>query len=1437
MPSPSSGPAARPSSSVHPPSAPSLQEEMADWLDRERAFHAARSLDEQRAAAAALPLEMASHPEVHPLQCSLLLRAWPLRPSCRLPAWNQPRLPAPSRLCWARLALLVEPAALVQARDGSLPWGALLEGLDLLSAPEPLAVARALLSAPDAAPRGHAQAALRGAVSRGFASIAEAHDLLVSLLEAADAELRTLALRELSAPWASALPVPAAALERGIQSEDEEESLAAVEAAGIRGALSFQPLLRRGPPARRRAAARWAGRLGDGATVGVLLDVARQDPAEMGDSVFAALVELHHRGHFLREEHAASVLDLLSRGLSWDAERLAGLCFVARRALLDEIEALRDDDPRWASLTPLLAAWQRAPRPPARIFPLLLRVGASTRRAQAVAEVLRSLRSLAIDVASAPREAIEALALARLRDYPDESLDLLEAVAGRAAREELRSRSGWEPGAAGEASLRARRRRVFAVLWHTSSEPERLALLERALPSWLTEEIRNSLYSDLPERARDLLLLRGGDEDLEACFVHLTEVATPDDLGEILPAMRRVLEKAAAQPWGRPPVASAKDPWEGPRDPFEGSEESRRLPRRCAEAVEAMEARWRLRGRRPACLLAQGKRLLPELLLALLEGAAPAALRAAVLRSLLDQEHPLLAARAAEALLDRDADVAKLGARLLARLGAPWLSLELARGARDRDERRARACLEALAAEGDTTSIPTALECLSHRNMNIKKAAAEALGRVATPECAPALLRWLGQHDNPGFRTALAAALRRALGDGALAAVLAAVRGADGEERRVRLLLEALDGQLDAPLVRRLARRPAPWSGRLLRMLRDGAIRLARGSLEDIGPELAAAGIPVPARAPAPPEDRGDPFEAAVEALFFEGFGPERAEAVLARWPDALPPRLVEKLRASLGPWLDWMLARADTRPAPLVLAVLRGGAGAAELERVDRAAPALVALFEGCPPDRAAAYFSLLEALFPRLRPLERLDLGERVRRRLGDLPGLDRSPLGLITRCGLVLRREDVERAFAGVRGVADPAAVRRRILSDAFGVRGAPLPADARPAAPGEGACADEDWAERLSLALRASGPSALRGLRAGWPLDPRITLSALVHELPAAGSVNEVCAAALDWMEALRPVGVAAWSWPREASKARRARPPEAPARLDHGARPERLGAWLAGEDVSPWSPPAGELERYTPEEIAPLLPRSEPARLLELLVRRRPRGPVREIVEASLLERWDALSPVQTAVLARLRGADPPAEESTWAAPEWQEERRRARRRLLETEIEVPAASLAEATEDDVARWLAEARGPDDEAARRALSRLAEEPGEAWRALALELVESGTPRVRHHVLRLIRKTLPREDTLNAARSFLEDEDASARRMAIRIVCHGGDREAIPRVVERLLDPVAWVRREALEGLALMAEDAIPWLVRARARARPDHARAYEQALSKLRGREP
>ncbi|NEA24360.1 HEAT repeat domain-containing protein, partial [Actinomadura bangladeshensis] len=90
------------------------------------------------------------------------------------------------------------------------------------------------------------------------------------------------------------------------------------------------------------------------------------------------------------------------------------------------------------------------------------------------------------------------------------------------------------------------------------------------------------------------------------------------------------------------------------------------------------------------------------------------------------------------------------------------------------DVQTVRQAITALAGAGADWAAPAIANCLDHPNMNVKKAAASALARAGAPGAVPKLLFWLGHHDNPGLREAIAEALRAILGDAFPATVLAA---------------------------------------------------------------------------------------------------------------------------------------------------------------------------------------------------------------------------------------------------------------------------------------------------------------------------------------------------------------------------------------------------------------------------------------------------------------------------------------------------------------------------------------------------------------------------------------------------------------------------------------------------------------------------------------
>lgn len=111
-------------------------------------------------------------------------------------------------------------------------------------------------------------------------------------------------------------------------------------------------------------------------------------------------------------------------------------------------------------------------------------------------------------------------------------------------------------------------------------------------------------------------------------------------------------------------------------------------------------------------------------------------------------------------------------------------------------------------ASGDSSLEPWVLPFLDHRNMNIKKTAAEFLARHGTQRAVPHLLRWLGIHDNPGFRGILQGALKQILNHELEFVLVNAIEQSDRPSTRTHLtnaLLElcgdslSVDKELDFP--------------------------------------------------------------------------------------------------------------------------------------------------------------------------------------------------------------------------------------------------------------------------------------------------------------------------------------------------------------------------------------------------------------------------------------------------------------------------------------------------------------------------------------------------------------------------------------------------------------------------------------------------------------
>ncbi|MDI3291874.1 HEAT repeat domain-containing protein [Polyangium sp. 15x6] len=147
---------------------------------------------------------------------------------------------------------------------------------------------------------------------------------------------------------------------------------------------------------------------------------------------------------------------------------------------------------------------------------------------------------------------------------------------------------------------------------------------------------------------------------------------------------------------------------------------------------------------------------------------------------------------------------------------------------------------------------------------------------------------------------------------------------------------------------------------------------------------------------------------------------------------------------------------------------------------------------------------------------------------------------------------------------------------------------------------------------------------------------------------------------------------------------------------------------------------------------------------------------------------------------------------------------------------------------------------DPENARRLLTYFAgraERPSDRERILALleRHVRSSSRRVSLHAHRLLRSLAPRDRYLRATRALLDDPDPTTVRLAIRVLTFGGDVESTAEIADRLFHTNAGVSRAARAGLLVLGETAVPPLLRARSRLRPDRRAAIDAVLDEIRSR--
>ena len=1114
----------------------------------ERLEASAPSAEEAAAYAVSLPRSLPADapPESAPALARLHLllrrhlrdRPWP--------RWREADPPAPVRIAWLRAEIAADPEVAAREPAGEPLYQAVhgLRAADDVDDPERLV--RVLLDRGDAVLLAEALRITRETVRAALLAPSRAGGILLEIAaRGGSGPVAAGALRELAEPWTALDPIPDGPFRRLLGSPalaaDPEAAGAAVEAAARHGHLRL--LLdvaadEARPPALRRRALELAGGLARREDVTLLVDLASRDPLLLAGPGIACLLELHRRGHFPAGEHVPAIVGLVLEDHSVPADEVATLLYTCRRQMLRELTR----EPRGGG--PRRADWPRR-------LELLVALAAQGTGDLPVGETITGLLPSAADPVPFLR-AIRALrhvpaepaVLATLPRCPDAALDALEAVGGEATAQALRDGLGLAgPDGTGIAPhLRAVRHRALELLWHlTPDGGGRRDLLARLDPRDLPRRILADLGAPDP---RELELLRAGldpDEPAAALCV-LARNGDASTVPAIADLLLRVVSDLAAS-W----APDAREP--------EAAEP--RVPDEVLEAIRDLGARLRARERiRPRCLLdAAGPReagdaLAAAIALDLLDGGGLEASERAILLELLGRvpSYGGVRARVHPLLRDRDRHVRKRAIALLAATGTT--------GADGTGARAVAASLIALTSAGDAQTVrqavlalgrarvrgavPALASCLDHPAMNVKKAAAEALAQAGTPEAVPALLSWLGRHDNPGLREALVAALRAVLGDGFSAALVAAADRAGDERTRV-LLLRGLDRELSARAVAALAAQGSPSGRTLLELLADERIGLASGTVDDLADAMAAQGLRPPGGTGAP--EAGAP--AAIEALANRGWDAETARRLVrcdAR--DRLPPWRLRELRPLLDRWLE--LAEADPAPSPVVrftMWLCPPPWDERELGLFARAAPVLVAALEAGPEEADGTgalrddLVAVLAEAVPRLAADKALAPAARLRALKPEAIG-GPSLLRLLRACGAVLTRADLDRALDAAGRDPDPGRAEEAVLREAF-LPGGSGDVD-EPSMPPAAREARRRWRERLKDAART--PETLRRFRdadagpaaAGeHPIGSRARLADLAALYPDGGKA--VRDELLAWMLELQPLGTPAWTLAEDTTR--------------------------------------------------------------------------------------------------------------------------------------------------------------------------------------------------------------------------------------------------------------------------------------------------------------
>lgn len=676
-----------------------------------------------------------------------------------------PVLPPLVRLAWLRAAVLERPALLDEFELTALGFEAVRElpcerviGTGLL---ERLVASRSVDL------RRHALGVLRTGLTRGLLARASAHELALRLAHDGNAAIAIDALRLLQGTWSFSLPLGEVRVALDVDLELGREVLRLFSVRRSVSALR-RALVEGVPEALLSDLLLALGAAGDGADVASIVECARLRWSLCGAAAIEALQALKRRGNSVDPTQARTLVELFVEHAARADVRSVAEVVSSRADLIvdtagrDRTEQDGDEQvgalplregqwPVWVSLLEALGTRRAIER-----LVEFTRHGSVN---EALPCAIMALGRLGI------REAEHEI-LARLDDEPQACLAALRHVGGAQSARALRERVSRGLGSA-------------------------------APPAWLQQAALLAFRLEPSERLLEDLMAGGAiTHDLLSCL---------PDLGSGGVHVLSALASAANDPCrGAAIAALGKTGSVAAFGPLCAllSETELSIRDQAIEALRALGRRLHVqRAAYPACIEESAEPaeacVAEALILRLRERSLTPDTAARLLEPLIGLHHPGLVAAVRPYLRRKEAEVRKRALACLAAAGPaaaawllPWVSSE--------DVTVARQALRALAQTRAAGVAEPVARWLDAQNMNMKKAAAEALSALGDASVVPRLLHWLSVHDNPGFRALLLTALESILGATLVSALIDAIEAAR-EPRRVRLLAEALSGKLSAP--------------------------------------------------------------------------------------------------------------------------------------------------------------------------------------------------------------------------------------------------------------------------------------------------------------------------------------------------------------------------------------------------------------------------------------------------------------------------------------------------------------------------------------------------------------------------------------------------------------------------------------------------------------